>query len=240
MRFTGSLTLSSTPVATSIPSPRGGRFGDRHTVALAKIHSGTGVLVSVHMTRLLNYFVRGLVVVVPLALTVYVCVVIFTTIDSWLGLPIRGVGFLLTLVLITAVGALASSIVTRQLLSAVDRVFERLPFVRLLYSSAKDMLNAFVGEKRRFDKPVLVSVSADNSVKVLAFLTSDSLAALGAADHVTVYMPQSYGLAGHIIVVPAARVQRIDADAAEVMAFIISGGVTHVDRKAGLNLERRP
>jgi uncharacterized membrane protein len=183
------------------------------------------------MSRLLNYFLRGLVVVVPLALTVYVCFVIFTTIDSWLGLPIRGVGFLLALVLITLVGALASSLVTRQLLNTVDKVFERLPFVRLLYSSAKDMLNAFVGEKRRFDKPVLVSLSADGAVKVLAFLTSDSLATLGVADHVTVYMPQSYGFAGHILVVPAARVQRIDADAAEVLAFIISGGVTKVDRK---------
>ena len=184
------------------------------------------------MTRLLNYFLRGLVVVVPLALTIYVCYVIFATIDSWLGLPIRGVGFLVALVMITLVGALASSIVTRQLLAAVDRTFERLPFVRLLYSSAKDMLNAFVGEKRRFDKPVLVSLSADGAVKVLAFLTSDSLASLGVADHVTVYMPQSYGLAGHIIVVPAARVQRINADAAEVLAFIISGGVTQVDRRS--------
>ena len=183
------------------------------------------------MTRLLNYFLRGLVVVVPLALTVYVCVEIFSTIDSWLGLPIRGVGFLLTLVLITLVGALASSIVTRSLLGTVDRLFDRLPFVRLLYSSAKDMLNAFVGEKRRFDKPVLVSLSADGSLKVLAFLTSDSLASLGVADHVTVYMPQSYGFAGHILVVPADRVQRIDADAAEVMAFIISGGVTQVEAR---------
>lgn len=185
------------------------------------------------MTRLLNYFLRGLVVVVPLALTVYVCVVIFTTIDSWLGLPIKGVGFVLTMVLITLVGAFASSFVTRSLIGALDRTFERLPFVRLLYSSAKDMLNAFVGEKRRFDKPVLVAVSADRAVKVIAFLTSDSLASLGAADHVTVYMPQSYGFAGHIIVVPADRVERIDADAAEVMAFIISGGVTQVESRSG-------
>ena len=66
---------------------------------------------------------------------------------------------------------------------------------------------------------------------MLAFLTSDSLAALGAKDHVTVYMPQSYGLAGHILVVPSNHVQRIDADAAEVMAFIISGGVTQVEQK---------
>jgi uncharacterized membrane protein len=184
------------------------------------------------MSRLLNYFLRGLVAVVPLALTLYVCVVIFKTIDSWLGLPIRGAGFVLALVLITLVGFMASSLITRSLIAALDRVFDRLPFVRLLYSSAKDMLNAFVGEKRRFDKPVLVSVSADRAVKVLAFLTSDSLGNLGITDHVTVYMPQSYGFAGHILVVPADRVERIDADAAEVMAFIISGGVTQMETRS--------
>jgi len=183
------------------------------------------------MSRLLNYFLRGLVVVVPLALTIYVCVVIFTTIDSWLGLKVRGVGFVLALLLITVVGFAASSIVTRSLLGALDRVLDRLPFVRLLYSSAKDMLNAFVGEKRRFDKPVLVSLSEDGAVKVMAFLTSDSLESLGIVDQVTVYMPQSYGFAGHILIVPATRVQRLEADAAEVMAFIISGGVTQVEKR---------
>ena len=184
------------------------------------------------MSRLFNYFLRGLVVVVPLALTLYVCTVIFTTIDSWLGLPIRGVGFVLALVLITFVGFMASGLITRSLIGALDRLFERLPFVRLLYSSAKDMLNAFVGEKRRFDKPVLVSLNAEGSLKILAFLTSDSLGTLGLVDQVTVYMPQSYGFAGHILVVPSSRVERIDADAAEVMAFIISGGVTQVERRS--------
>ncbi|HEY2164135.1 MAG TPA: DUF502 domain-containing protein [Gemmatimonadaceae bacterium] len=185
------------------------------------------------MSRLFKYFLRGLVVVAPLALTVYVCALIFRTIDGWLGLTIPGVGFLITIALITVVGFLASGLVTRGVLGALDELFEKLPFVRLLYSSAKDMLNAFVGEKRRFDKPVLVSLSADGSLKVLAFLTSDSLASLGAgvSGHVSVYMPQSYGLAGHILVVPADRVQRIEADAAAVMAFIISGGVTHVQSR---------
>lgn len=183
------------------------------------------------MKRLLSYFVRGLVVVGPLALTVYICVVIFTTIDNWLGLPIRGVGFVLAIVFVTLVGFFASNFLTASVLGWIDSAVERLPFVRLLYSSTKDMLNAFVGEKRRFDKPVLVSVSADRQVKVLAFLTSDSLVSLGRADLVTVYMPQSYGLAGHIIVVPADRVERIQADAAEVMAFIISGGVTTVEQR---------
>ncbi|HEY4218165.1 MAG TPA: DUF502 domain-containing protein [Gemmatimonadaceae bacterium] len=183
------------------------------------------------MSRLFAYFLRGLVVVVPLALTIYVCVVIFTTIDSWVRLPIPGVGFLLALVLITLIGFTASSIITRSVFDAFDRILDRLPFVRLLYSSAKDMLNAFVGEKRRFDKPVLVSVSQDGVVKVLAFLTSDSLDTFGVADHVTVYMPQSYGFAGHLLIVPTDRVQRIDADAAAVMAYVISGGVTQVETR---------
>ena len=183
------------------------------------------------MSKLFNYFLRGLVIVGPLALTIYVCVVAFRTIDSWLGLPIRGAGFVLALVAITLVGFLASSIITRSIIAALDQLFERLPFVRLLYTSVKDMLNAFVGEKRRFDKPVLVAVTSDRAVKVLAFLTSDSLMSLGIAESVSVYMPQSYGLAGHILVVPADRVERIDADAAEVMAFIISGGVTQVERR---------
>ena len=183
------------------------------------------------MSRLFNYFRRGLVIVGPLALTVYVCVIIFATIDSWLGLPIPGAGFLVALVIITLVGFLASNLITRGLVGVLDNVFDRLPFVRLVYSSAKDMLNAFVGEKRRFDKPVFVSVSGDGQVKVLAFLTSESLTQLGIEDHVTAYMPQSYGLAGHILVVPTSRIQRIDADAAEVMAFILSGGVTEVDRR---------
>ena len=128
------------------------------------------------MSRLLNYFLRGLVLVVPLALTVYVCGLIFVTIDHWLGLPIPGAGFVLALALITLVGFTASSLITRSMIATLDRVFERLPFVRLLYSSTKDMLNAFVGEKRRFDKPVVVSLNDDGSLKVLAFLTSDSLA----------------------------------------------------------------
>ena len=183
------------------------------------------------MTRLLNYFLRGLVVVTPLGVTIWVCVTIFQTIDNWLGLAVPGAGFMITMVLVTLIGFLASTILARTIGGEFDKLLARLPFVRLLYSSAKDMLNAFVDEKRRFDKPVLVSLTADGSVKIVGFLTSDSLAALGAADHATVYMPQSYGFAGHILVVPASRVTRIDADAPGVMAFIISGGVTEVEKR---------
>lgn len=180
------------------------------------------------MTRLFNYFLRGLVVVVPIGVTIWVCVNIFQAVDDLLGFAVAGTGFVLLIVLVTFVGFLATTIVARSLGSAFDKMLARLPFVSLLYASTKDLLNAFVGEKRRFDKPVLVSLSPDGGVKVFGFLTAESLASLGAADHASVYMPTSYSVAGHVIVVPVSRITRLDADAAEVMAYIVSGGVTGV------------
>src|SRR6478672_8867252 len=165
------------------------------------------------MSKLFGYFLRGLVVVAPIGVTIWVCVKIFHAIDDLLGFAVAGIGFAILIVLVTLVGFLASTIVARTIGGAFDKMLARLPFVNLLYSSTKDMLNAFVGEKRRFDKPVLVSLTDDGSVKVFGFLTAESLTALGIVDAVTVYVPTSYSVAGHVIVVPASRVTRIDADA---------------------------
>src|SRR3954468_14679236 len=152
------------------------------------------------MTRLLNYFLRGLVVVAPLAVTVWVCITIFETIDKWLGLPIPGAGFVISIVLITLIGFLASSILARTIGDEFDKLLARLPFVRLLYSSTKDMLNAFVGEKRRFDKPVTVELFPGGPGRAIGFVTQQSLASMGLHEHVTVYLPQSYNFAGQLLI----------------------------------------
>ena len=186
------------------------------------------------MSRLLNYFFRGVIVVAPVAVTIYVCFAIFTSIDNWLGFRVPGVGFLLTIVLITLVGVLASNLITRGLLAAVESTLERLPFVRLLYGSTRDLLNAFVGEKRRFDKPVVVTPVPQSGVRVLGFLTQESLTVIGMSDYVTVYVPQSYGFAGQLIVVPGTQVVPLAAESADVMAFIISGGVTQLPERRNL------
>ena len=186
------------------------------------------------MSRLLNYFFRGVIVVAPVAVTIYVCFAIFTSIDNWLGFRVPGVGFLLTIVLITLVGVLASNLITRGLLAAVESTLERLPFVRLLYGSTRDLLNAFVGEKRRFDKPVVVTPVPQSGVRVLGFLTQESLTVIGMSDYVTVYVPQSYGFAGQLIVVPGTQVAPLAAESADVMAFIISGGLTQLPERRNL------
>jgi uncharacterized membrane protein len=178
------------------------------------------------MKRLLNYFLRGLAFVAPVAITVYVCWWVFTAIDRLLRLPVPGLGFAITLALITLVGFVASNLLARTVLGLVEAVFTRLPFVRLLYTSSRDLFSAFVGERRRFDKPVLIAMFPGSPARALGFITRDSLEELGLAGEVAVYLPQSYNFAGQVLVVPATAVTALAAPSGEVMAFIVSGGVS--------------
>ena len=179
------------------------------------------------MRRFANYFLRGLLITAPAALTFYLCWVAIRWVDSLLGIAIPGLGLVLALTGVTLVGALASNLVTRTLLATADQLLAKLPFVRLLYTSIKDLLNAFVGEKRRFNRPVRARIGEGNAeVYVLGFLTSESLGHLGLAQQVAVYVPFSYSMAGHILILPADRVLPLAVDSADAMAFIVSGGVT--------------
>ena len=182
------------------------------------------------MKRLLRYFVQGLILTVPAVVTGYVCYGVFVRIDSWLHLPIPGAGFVATITAITLIGFVGPSVISTPLVNGFERLIERLPFVRLLYQSTKDLLNAFVGEKRRFDKPVIVELSADGALRGFGFITQESLATLGLHDSVAVYFPQSYAFAGNTMIVPASRVTRINVVSSDVMAFVVSGGVTEVPR----------
>ncbi len=178
------------------------------------------------MRRLAGWFIRGLLLTAPVALTLWITWTVIRWVDGLLGVNIPGLGLLVTLLAITAVGALASSYLARGLLAWIEDLLESLPFVRLLYTSSKDLLNAFVGEKRRFTQAVRVALSDDGGLSVLGFVTAESLADLGVAGHVAVYLPQSYNFAGQLLVVPASRVTPVVADSADVMAFIVSGGVS--------------
>ncbi|MEO8636631.1 MAG: DUF502 domain-containing protein [Gemmatimonadales bacterium] len=177
------------------------------------------------MKRLIGYFLNGLIFSAPVALTIYVVWTIFTTVDGWLRLSIPGVGFVATLALITLVGFIASNFLARRMLDWVEALLEKLPGIRLLYSSMKDVFGAFVGEKKRFQQPVLVTIDPVVGSKAIGFLTQDSVDELGIADHVTVYLPFSYSIAGQLMLFPRDRITRLNAPSAKVMAYVVSGGV---------------
>ncbi len=175
--------------------------------------------------RIAHYFLRGAVITLPVVLTVWIAWEAVTWVDSWLGIPIPGLGIIVVIAGITLVGALATNVVTRAALGTLDEIFVRLPLLRLLYTAAKDLMNAFAGDKRGFNSAVRVRVDPEKDFWVLGFVTAEDLKQLGLPGHVAVYLPQSYNFAGQLILVPAAQVARIETAGTELMKFIVSGGV---------------
>lgn len=178
------------------------------------------------MNELVKNFLQGLLLLVPLVVTIYVMFFVFTTIDGWLNIPVPGVGFLITMGMIIVVGRLTSNVFVQGTLKSMDRLLVKTPFVKLVYTSIKDLIEAFMGEKKRFDQPVMVDLVSSGHAKAIGFVTRRSLGFLGLEDHVAVYFPQSYNFAGNLLVVPGIHITPLPMESSEVMAFIVSGGVS--------------
>ena len=177
------------------------------------------------MRTLTRSFAQGLLVLAPVAITSWIVWYTVTTLDRWLETRVPGLGILIAAAGITLIGYLTGNVIGNKLVSWLEAGLQRVPLIRILYNSLRDLLGAFVGQKRKFDKPVAVEMN-QHGLKVLGFLTSEQFDDPQLAGHVSVYLPESYNFAGNLIVVPADRVHPLDADGAEFMAFIVSGGVT--------------
>jgi uncharacterized membrane protein len=183
--------------------------------------------------RLVRYFIRGCLVLVPLGITGYVIYFTLSFIDGLLPVGIPGVGLLLTLTLVTLVGLLTSNVVGKSVFQFTDRMLSGMPLVKLLYTSMKDLIRAFVGDHKNFDRPAAVLL-VPNGPRMLGFVTHDALHMLGMPNHVAVYFPQSYNFAGQLMVVPRENVELLDAPSSEVMTFIVSGGISGFGRGQSL------
>jgi uncharacterized membrane protein len=178
------------------------------------------------MKRLMNYFFQGLVYTAPIAFTVWVFVASFTWIDGLLRLPVPGVGVLVLIGFITTFGFLLSNYLSRTLLTWFENAMDRLPLAKLLHGSVKDLMSAFVGEKRRFKQPVAVEMVPGSGVRAFGFVTRETMADMGFPDDVGVYFPQAYNFAGQLVMVPRARITLLKVDSSDVMTMIVSGGVS--------------
>jgi uncharacterized membrane protein len=178
------------------------------------------------MKKISQYFLQGLLFLVPLFVTVYVIYWVFVRIDGILDMPVPGVGFIVTIVFVTLVGFGASNFLTKNIVGMVDKIFARLPLVKMIYTAIKDLVNAFVGDKKSFNRPVQVVIDRESNLRVLGFATRDSLDSIGIQDSMAVYLPQSYNFAGNLIIVDREQVTPMSADPGEVMKLIVSGGVS--------------
>lgn len=197
--------------------------------------------------KLIYFFFQGLVILAPIVITIWAVVSLFNLIDGILpnllhvlfpefvkldvsGYPekIPGLGFLVVVVIVFLVGYISSSFVVSKLVELFDSVLEKTPGIKIIYSTVKDFLEAFAGNKRKFNKPVLVSIESED-VWRLGFLTQSDVMHFGLKDHVAVYLPHSYAFSGITYFVKRERVRILnDVGSAEAMKFIISGGVTDI------------
>jgi uncharacterized membrane protein len=196
------------------------------------------------MKKILNYFLQGLLLVVPIAVTLWVLVRAILWIDGLLpfripihipgfaDMEIPGLGLLSIFLFIAMLGYASSRYLRNPLFSYFETLMEKAPLTKLIYSSVKDLIQAFVGEKRRFNRPVLVRLEKESDINRIGFVTQDDLKDLGiGSDKVAVYLPFSYGFNGELIILPKENVTPIDASGTDMMKFIISGGVSSVDHK---------
>jgi uncharacterized membrane protein len=193
------------------------------------------------MKKLANYFFQGLLFVVPAVVTFYVVYMSILWMDNLLPIKVPlavpgaddielpGLGILIILAVITFLGYLGTRFVKNPFFLMFESLMEKTPLLKIIYSSVKDLIEAFVGEKKRFNEPVLVTVNANPSVQRFGFITENDLSRLGLAkEKLAVYLPFSYGFNGQLVVVDATQVQKLDASGTEMMKFVISGGVTEI------------
>jgi uncharacterized membrane protein len=176
--------------------------------------------------KIAGYFLRGALVAAPLGLTLYIILTILSAVDRLLPFGVRGLGLLVTLILITLVGVFTSNVVGRSVVDRGERFLKKVPLVKLVYTSIKDLIGAFVGDRKSFDRPVAVRLSKESQVRMLGFITRNGMHVLGLPTHVAVYLPQSYNFAGNLIVVPADHVEELEVPSGELMTFVVSGGVS--------------
>ncbi|MBX5439082.1 MAG: DUF502 domain-containing protein [Thermoflavifilum sp.] len=185
---------------------------------------------------IVKHFFQGLLVLAPITITLFALYWIFTTIDNLFpkelvpaAYRIKGLGFVIVILFIVLVGYLSSSFIIGRIFDLFDRLLEKTPFIRYIYTSVKDLFDAVVGEKRKFDHPVLVSIYAPDVWEV-GFITQTDMQMLGMPDMVTVYVPQSYAVAGKMYIVHRSRIKPLhQVSAGEAMKFAVSGGVVSMD-----------
>jgi uncharacterized membrane protein len=200
------------------------------------------------LRNILKYLLQGLAVLAPIGITIWLVVSDFNFIDGILPNVIHsifpdlskenpddslkripGVGFIVVVIFVLLVGRISTSFIFLKIVEAFDTILDHTHGVKFIYSSVIDFFEAFSGNKKKFDKPVMVNVDA-NDVWRLGFITSKDASGFNLPDHIVVYVPHSYAISGITYIVPKERVRIVNnMNAAEAMKFIISRGITEHD-----------
>lgn len=183
---------------------------------------------------LFRSFLQGLLILSPIVITAYVIYVVFDRIDTLVPFEVpRGLGFITVIVLVTFIGYMGTRFfLGKMLFDAFDHLLQHIPGIKYIYSSIKDVMGSFVGDKKRFNKPVWVCTNANPEIWRIGFMTQKDMAFLGMANKVAVYLPHAYAVSGYVIIVETKSIKPVTKmTAAEAMKFAVSGGITSIEEE---------
>jgi len=192
------------------------------------------------MKKLVRFFLQGLLYIVPLAVTIYIIAIAIIWVDGLLmdraffnkGILAKynfpGLGLVLILTLVTLIGYIGQKLISSPISVAYSNLIKKAPLIKMIYTSVKDLLSAFVGGEKKFNTPVMIKLDEKGILNRFGFITSKSLKDIGIEDMVGVYMPSSYGMLGELYIVKKEQITPINANSADIMKFIVSGGVSTI------------
>ena len=191
------------------------------------------------MKKLFTYFIQGLVLISPIGLTVYIVFRIFMVTDGLLsvyladqlGVKIPGLGILIIFVFLVILGMVGETILARPIKNLVNRILEKTPFLKLIYSAINDLFSAFIGKERKFHRPVMALINKENNVWKIGFITRDTAIKIDDNEIIAVYFPFSYAFTGEIFFLPPSSIRPLEMAPTDAMKFIVSGGVSGADFK---------
>ena len=182
------------------------------------------------MKKFINYFLQGLLYIVPITVTLYVVYWTFQKIDGILPFQFPGLGLIIIIALITFIGFVGSAIIASPINAFFQRLLKRAPLLQTIYSSVKDLMSTFVGKKKGFSQPVLIKLYENSTIERIGFITNEDLSTLQIKKgKVLVYLPHSYAFSGQLFVVDRNYITPVDSSSSEIMKLIISGGVTEIE-----------
>lgn len=192
------------------------------------------------MKIIFNYFLRGLLFAFPLFATFYVITALVNWIDNtlynllfgWLPVEIPGLGIITAFFVIVLLGYFITKAISTPIIVYSDKLFSKIPVIKIIYTAFKDLTEAFVGDKKRFNRPVIVKLI--DGVDRVGFITATDLSLLKIENRVAVYCPHSYNVSGNLFLVDPSFVTPLDIDPSDAMKFAISAGVTHIDHKKSI------
>ena len=185
------------------------------------------------MKKIINYFLQGLLYIVPIYVTLYVVYWAFNKIDGILPFQFPGLGLIVIITLITLIGLAGSFIIASPINSFFQKVLKKAPLLQTIYSSMKDLMRTFVGKKKGFEKAVLIKLYENSTIQRIGFITNEDLSSLGIKDDkILVYLPHSYAFSGQLFVIDRSYITPIDKASAEITKLIVSGGVTELDNSS--------